>query len=158
LATMSDYNGVGTYWGLNELLQYVKKFGNHNFDLMVSHEAQESTWKSNAANISTFLTNDIIDVGAGDQSTADLIGSGHNTWGMESYLARFNYNYNDRYLLSASVRSDGSANFGSDNKWGTFPAVSGAWRVSKESWYHADFMNELKFRVETGTTGNQGGG
>jgi len=158
LANMSDFNGVGTYWNLNELLQYTKTFGKHNVDLMVSHEAQESTWKANAANINTFLTNDIIDVSAGDQTTADLNGSSHNTWGMESYLGRLNYNYDDRYIISASVRTDGSANFGSENKWGTFPAVSGAWRISKEKWYRVEFMNDLKLRIETGTTGNQGSG
>ncbi|MDR3653619.1 MAG: TonB-dependent receptor [Paludibacter sp.] len=157
IATMSDYNGVSTYYNLNELLQYVKKFGNHNFDLMVSHEAQGSTYKGNGANITTFITNDVIDVNAGDQTTATVSG-GHNSWGMESYLGRLNYNYNERYILSASVRSDGSSNFGANNRWGTFPAISGAWRVSKEHWYNVSFMNELKLRLETGTTGNQGGG
>ena len=157
LSTMSDYNGVGTYWNLNELLQYVKKFGNHNFDLMISHEAQESTYKGNGANITTFITNDIIDVNAGDQTTATVSG-GHTTWGMESYLGRLNYNFADRYLISTSVRSDGSANFGPNNKWGTFPAISGAWRISKEAWYNVSFMNEVKLRIETGTTGNQNAG
>jgi TonB-linked SusC/RagA family outer membrane protein len=156
-ATMSDYNGVGTYYGLNELLQYVKQFGKHNIDLMVSHEVQESTYKGNGANETTFLTNDVIDLNAGDPSTASVSG-GHNSWAMESYLGRFNYNYNEKYLISASVRSDGSSNFGANNRWGTFPAISGAWRVSKEPWYQASFMNELKLRLETGTTGNQGGG
>jgi TonB-linked SusC/RagA family outer membrane protein len=157
-ATMSDYNGVGTYYGFNQLLQYVKQLGKHNIDLMVSHESQESSYKGNAANINTFLTNDVIDVSAGDQSTADLNGSGHSSWAMESYLGRFNYNYAERYIISASVRKDGSSNFGSNNKWGTFPAVSGAWRISKEPWYHFDLINEMKLRLETGTTGNQGNG
>jgi TonB-linked SusC/RagA family outer membrane protein len=156
-ATMSDYNGVGTYYSLNELLQYIKQFGKHNFDLMISHEVQESTYKGNGANETTFLTNDVIDLNAGDPTTATVTG-GHNSWAMESYLGRFNYNYNEKYLISASVRSDGSSNFGSNNRWGTFPAISGAWRVSKEPWYHASFMNELKLRLETGTTGNQGSG
>jgi len=156
LASMSDYNGVGSGYNLNELFQYVKQIGKHNFDLMVSHEAQESKYKGNGANITTFITNNVIDVNAGDQSTATISG-GHNSWAMESYLGRFNYNNGDKYLISASVRSDGSANFGPDHRWGTFPAISGAWRVSKESWYHLPVMNELKLRLETGTTGNQGG-
>ena len=155
-ATMSDYNGVGTYYSLNELLQYVKQFGKHNIDLMVSHEVQESTYKGNGANETTFLTNDIIDLNAGDPTTATVSG-GHNSWAMESYLGRLNYNYSEKYLISASVRSDGSSNFGPNNRWGTFPAISGAWRASKESWFNIPVINELKIRVETGTTGNQGG-
>ena len=155
-ATMSDYNGVGTYYGLNELLQYVKQIGKHNIDLMLSHEVQESTYKGNGANETTFLTNDIIDLNAGDPSTASVSG-GHSSWAMESYLGRLNYNYSEKYILSASVRSDGSSNFGANNRWGTFPAISGAWRISKEPWYQVPFMNELKLRLETGTTGNQAG-
>jgi len=157
-ATMSDFNGVNTGYNLNELLHYVKSFGKHSIDLMASHEVSEWTYKNNAANINTFITNDIIDVAAGDQNTADLTGSGRGSGAMESYLGRLNYNFADRYLISASVRRDGSSNFGSDRRWGTFPAISGAWRVSKEKWYNVSFMNELKVRVETGTTGNQGNG
>ena len=157
-ATMSDFNGVNTAYNLNELLHYVKGFGKHSFDIMASHEASEWRYKNNAANINTFITNDIIDVAAGDQTTADLNGSGHGSGAMESYLGRVNYNYGEKYLISASVRSDGSYAFGADKRWGTFPAISGAWRISKENWYNISFMNELKLRVETGTTGNQGGG
>jgi TonB-linked SusC/RagA family outer membrane protein len=157
LASMSDFNGVNTSYTLNELLHYVKQFGKHNFDLMASHEASEWTYKNNGANITTFITNDILDVQAGDQTTATVSG-GHGSGAMESYLGRLNYNYNEKYLISASVRSDGSYAFGQDKRWGTFPAISGAWRLSKESWYNVSFMNELKLRLETGMTGNQGGG
>lgn len=124
---------------------------------MVSHEAQASTWKNVGAGRTGFLTNDIFDLNAGDPMSASNSG-GEGIWGMESYLGRLNYNYADKYIISASVRSDGSSNFGQNNRWGTFPAISGAWRVSQEPWYHLGFMNELKLRLETGTTGNQGSG
>jgi TonB-linked SusC/RagA family outer membrane protein len=157
LASLTNGSNVNTYWDLNELLDYTRQFGKHNFDLMVSHEAQASTWKNVSAGRTGFLTNDIFDLNAGDPNTASD-GGGQGTWGMESYLGRLNYNYADRYIVSASVRSDGSSNFGANNRWGTFPAISAAWRISKEPWYHLAFMNELKLRLETGTTGNQGGG
>src|SRR3546814_6301290 len=76
---------------------------------------------------------------------------------MESYLGRINYNYADRYIVSGTIRSDGSVNFGQDNKWGIFPSVSAAWRISQESFFDVPVISELKLRFETGTTGNQGG-
>jgi TonB-linked SusC/RagA family outer membrane protein len=77
---------------------------------------------------------------------------------MESYFTRVNYNYDNRYLLAASWRRDGSVNFGSDNRWGTFPSLSMAWRVSKEKFFDIAAISELKLRFETGLTGNQGNG
>ncbi|MEO6917393.1 MAG: SusC/RagA family TonB-linked outer membrane protein, partial [Chitinophagaceae bacterium] len=79
-------------------------------------------------------------------------------WGMESYLGRLNYDYDDRYLLSGTIRKDGSSNFGPQNRWGTFPSLSAAWRVSREEFFNVPFISELKLRVETGLTGNQGNG
>src|ERR1035437_7839822 len=98
LASMSDFNGVNTSYTLNELLHYVKQFGKHNIDLMASHEASEWTYKNNGANITTFITNDIIDVQAGDPTTATISG-GHGSGAMESYLGRLNYNYGEKYLI-----------------------------------------------------------
>ena len=154
-ASLSDGSGVNASWNLNELLDYTRQIGKHNIDLMVSHEAQQSKWKNAYSGRTGFLTNDVLDLNAGDPLTASNSG-GQGDWTMESYLGRLNYNYDDRYIISGSIRKDGSANFGPDNKWGTFPAVSAAWRISKESFYHVSFMNELKLRLETGTTGNQG--
>ena len=85
-------------------------------------------------------------------------GGGTYPWSMESYLGRVNYNYDNRYLLKATFRRDGSPNFGPDNRWGYFPSVSAAWRVSKEKFFNVDFISELKLRYETGFTGNQGTG
>lgn len=66
-------------------------------------------------------------------------------------MARLNYSYEDKYLLTATVRRDGSSRFGKNNRWGTFPSVSLAWRVSQEDWFPKDnfLMNDLKLRVGT---------
>ena len=124
---------------------------------MASHEAQESKWKNETSGRTGFLTNDILDLNAGDPLTASN-GGGSGAWGMESYLGRLSYNYDNRYLLVGTIRRDGSANFGPENKWGVFPSVSAAWRVSQEKFFNVPFISELKLRFETGTTGNQGGG
>jgi TonB-linked SusC/RagA family outer membrane protein len=78
---------------------------------------------------------------------------------MESYLGRINYNYDNRYIVTGTIRRDGSSNFGPEKRWGTFPSVSAAWRVSQEDFFQdVPAISELKIRFETGLTGNQGGG
>jgi len=145
------------YWNWNELLEYNKQFGKHNVNLMVSHEAQESEYQALSAGRTGFLTNDVFDVNAGDPLTATN-GGGTYPWSMESYLGRLNYNYDNRYLLTATFRTDGSPNFGSENRWGNFPSLSAAWRISQEKFFNVSWISELKLRFETGLTGNQGSG
>lgn len=76
-------------------------------------------------------------------------------WAMLSYLARANYSFNDRYLLTASVRRDGSSRFGKDNKYGIFPSVAVGWNISEEVfWNSLDVVNRVKFRASWGVIGN----
>lgn len=145
------------YWNWNQVLEYARQFGDHNMSIMAGHEAQESEYKALGAGRTGFLTNDIFDVNAGDPLTATNSG-GTYPWSMESYFARANYNYDNRYLLAATFRRDGSPYFGSDNRWGNFPSLSLAWRLSNEKFYDISFLNEVKLRFETGLTGNQGTG
>jgi len=145
------------YWNWNQLLEYSRQIEKHYFSVMATHEAQESEWKALSAGRTGFLTNDIFDVNAGNPTSATN-GGGTYPWSMESYLGRVNYNYDNRYLLTATFRRDGSPYFGPDNRWGNFPSVSAAWRISQESFFNVDFISDLKLRVETGLTGNQGTG
>ena len=79
-------------------------------------------------------------------------------WALNSYLARVNYTVNNKYLLTASIRADGSSKFADGNQWGTFPSVSGAWRISNESFFPKDgIISDLKLRASWGMTGNQEG-
>jgi len=78
-----------------------------------------------------------------------------SVWGLASYFARLNYAYQDKYLLSASFRTDGSSRFGPQNRWGSFPSASVAWRISQEEFMkNADFISELKLRASYGVVGN----
>ena len=156
-ATLSNNIGMNTYWNFNQLLEYNKQIGKHNIGLMASHESQESKWQNISARRSGYLTNNVFDLNAGS-TAGSTNGGGSGPWAMESYLGRVNYNYDNRYLLTGTVRKDGSANFGPENKWGTFPSVSAAWRASQESFFKVPAISELKFRFETGLTGSQGGG
>jgi TonB-linked SusC/RagA family outer membrane protein len=145
------------YWNWNQLLEYTRQINKHNFTVMVTHEAQESEWKALSAGRTGFLTNDIFDVNAGNPTSATNSG-GTYPWSMESYLGRINYNYDNRYLVNATFRRDGSPYFGEENRWGNFPSASVAWRVSQEKFFNVSFINELKLRYEFGLTGNQGTG
>jgi len=75
-----------------------------------------------------------------------------------SYFGRFNYSLMDRYLLTGTVRRDGSSNFGAGNRWGTFPSVAAGWRISEEAFLQdQDVVSNLKLRLGWGQTGNSGG-
>ncbi|MES2649341.1 MAG: TonB-dependent receptor [Bacteroidota bacterium] len=145
------------YWNWNQLAEYNKQIGDHNFGIMVSHEAQESEYKIVNASRTGFLTNDVFDLEAGDPLSATN-GGGTYPWSMESYLGRLNYNYDNRYILTGTLRRDGSPYFGQDKRWGTFPSLSAAWRLSQEKFFTSDFVSDVKVRLETGLTGNQGSG
>ncbi|GAB3027547.1 TonB-dependent receptor [Niabella terrae] len=145
------------YWNWNQLAEYNRQIGRHNLGLMVSHEAQESRYKVISATRTGFLTNDVFDLEAGDPLSATN-GGGTYPWAQESYLGRLNYNFDNRYILVGTFRRDGSPYFGQDKRWGSFPSVSAAWRISQEKFFQLPFISELKLRLETGLTGNQGTG
>ncbi len=93
------------------------------------------------------LNNAIINPSNSSQSKSE--------WGLVSYFARVNYGYREKYLVEASFRRDGSSRFGPENKWGNFPSVSAAWRVSEEGFMRAiPTISELKLRASYGVTGN----
>jgi TonB-linked SusC/RagA family outer membrane protein len=157
LASLQSGTYSSWYWNWNQMLEYTKQINKHSFTVMATHEAQEWQWKALNAGRTGFLTNDIFDVNAGSPASATNEG-GTYPGAMESYLGRINYNYDNRYLLTGTFRTDGSPNFGPDNRWGNFPSVSVAWRASQEKFFQVPFISELKLRYETGLTGNQGNG
>lgn len=157
LAILNNRHNLNTSWNWSQMLQYNRQFGKHSVNLMATHESQESTWKNLFAERRGFETNDVIDIEAGSEDLDDT-GGGQGDWAMESYLGRINYNFNERYIVQAAIRADGSVNFGPENKWGYFPSIAATWRVSEEGFFNVPFINDLRFRFETGLTGNQGGG
>lgn len=82
-------------------------------------------------------------------------GSDRSQSELQSFFARVNYNINDKYLLTATVRRDGSSKFGEENKYGTFPSLAAGWRISQESFMPQGIFDDLKLRVNWGITGNQ---
>ena len=144
------------YWNWSQIFTYSKAFGQHRLDLMASHEAQASSYEFLSGTRQNFPSNDVPSLGLGSAQGATNNG-GMNDWAMESYFGRAVYSFNDKYVVQGAFRADGSANFGPDNRWGYFPSVSAAWRISQESFMKdVTWIDELKLRLETGLTGNQG--
>ncbi|MDO1447077.1 TonB-dependent receptor [Rhodocytophaga aerolata] len=157
-ASLERRNETNTYWNWNQLLQYTNRFGKHDINLMASHESQESLWENIYGSRTGFVSNDLIELTLGNP-LGQQNGSARGQWAMESYLGRAVYSFADKYIVQGAFRADGSANFGPENRWGFFPSVSVAWRVTQEPFMEAmPFINELKLRAETGLTGNQGDG
>jgi TonB-linked SusC/RagA family outer membrane protein len=156
-AQVNSYNNY--WWNFHTRLQYDTRFGKmHSLSVMAGHESQAFGNGSLNGSRQNYVTNDIQDLSGGDQSTS-IANSSRNSGAQESYFGRVNYVFNDKYILSGSIRRDGSSNFGPDKRWGTFPAVSAAWRISNEDFMRGvTLINDLKLRVEMGSTGNSGGG
>ncbi|CAG5068056.1 TonB-dependent receptor P26 [Dyadobacter sp. CECT 9623] len=110
---------------------------------------------SNMAAVNGSFNNDIVRTLNNAIINPSATNSTRSQWGLISYFSRVNYGFKDKYLLSASIRTDGSSRFGPDNKWGYFPSASVAWRVSQEEFMKSvSAVSELKLRASYGATGN----
>ena len=128
----------------------------HKVGVMAGMSAQWSNYDYLNAQKNVFTFDNVHEMDNGEKMYA--IGGNETDWALLSYMARLNYSYEDRYLLTATVRRDGSSRFGKENRWGTFPSVSAAWRISQEKFYpQNDWVNDLKLRVGYGITGSQAG-
>ncbi|GAB3251985.1 TonB-dependent receptor [Larkinella harenae] len=153
-----DSRSDSYYWSLTNYLNYNKYVGKHGIQATLGHQAQNSYYQS-ISGTKVDLQANIFDLntGSSDQTTWGLSG-GKGHWAMESWFARANYTYDDRYSLSASFRADGSSNFGPNNRWGYFPGVSAGWTVSNEKFMKgsvANVLSYMKVRAGYGTVGNQ---
>jgi len=146
------------YSWLNEnTLTYKNIFGKHSVEGLLGFTQQQYTNEHFNAGSQNFVTDALTFNNLGSGSVALLPGSNTYSWSLLSYLGRINYNYDQRYFITTSFRADGSSRFGSDNKWGYFPSVALAWRISNEAFFSPleNTISNLKLRVSYGTTGNQ---
>ncbi|WP_020596127.1 SusC/RagA family TonB-linked outer membrane protein [Spirosoma panaciterrae] len=148
-------NAVATYnWLTEYTLNYTKSFGKHNLVGLAGFTAQQETGESNTLTSNKYPNNLVPTLSA----VSGIITNGSSEqyqWSLISYLARVNYNYNSKYYVTASIRTDGSSRFGSDNKYGVFPSAALAWRLSDEPFLRdMRSVSELKLRASYGKTGN----
>lgn len=159
--TGAGSNGLGQQsytqdvaWLTEHTLNFRKTFGDiHDFSALGGIAYQQSTQNSIFAAATGFPGNDIKQLSAGSVKTS--ASSSQTGWGLASYFSRLNYSLKNKYLLSASLRADGSSRFGENKRYGIFPAASVGWRISEEPFMQSlDFISELKLRASYGVTGN----
>lgn len=144
-----------TTWLADNTLTYARRFaGAHDVKLMVGTSAQANNFAFMDGSVQEFQSDRTQELANGIMSPT--IGGDESKWGLLSYLGRANYSYKDTYLLTAALRRDGSSRFGAGRKWGLFPSVAGAWRISNEKFFaRVHHIDDLKLRVGYGETGNQ---
>lgn len=141
-------------WQWRNYATFNETFGNHTVTLMAGYEAQKYSFDNFTA-YKVGLPNDIPIMNQGEVS--NIVNTGSKGWNsLLSYFSRLIYNFRDRYLLTATIRRDGSSRFGPENQWGWFPSASLAWRISEESFLNqSSFISNLKLRLGWGMVGNQ---
>lgn len=147
------YDNILTYnntWG-----------GKHNFEAMAGTSATTSRWENLSGSRNYFSpdqNNAIFGLNGGNKGGLRGQSQGYAKWAIMSYLARISYNFDSRYYITANIRADGSSKLAPGHKWGFFPSVSAAWRLSGESWLKdVSWLSDLKIRAGWGQSGNQAG-
>ena len=143
-------------------LAYKKRFGIHAIEVLGLYEWQRGTYEGFSATgrnfISDYTTYNALNLGDINKAEQGDISSYKNENTLISFLGRVNYTLQDKYLVTLSVRRDGSSKLGANNKWGTFPSAAIGWRISQENFLKdSKIINDLKIRASYGETGNQGG-
>jgi TonB-dependent starch-binding outer membrane protein SusC len=162
---VTSINGINenydlfTEWTWSNTLNYVRTFDKHNLNVLVGQEATKNTNRFEAGSCANLLNSDVserfIQDALCDPTTKNVTSTG-SIAALLSFFGKADYNYGERYFLSATVRRDGSSRLGPTHRWGTFPAIGIGWRVSNESFFPSTgFINSAMLRAGFGITGNQ---
>ncbi|WP_331966704.1 TonB-dependent receptor [Chitinophaga sp.] len=148
------FSEQGVSWLVNQVLSYNVSFKEvHNLEVLAGTESNKLQYQSSEETGNTFANDIVQTLNAAGQPASVTSQMTENA--TVSYFARIDYNYKTKYLLKLSVRRDGSSVFGPDTRFGTFPAVSGGWRVTEEPFMkNLPLLSELKLRVSYGLSGN----
>lgn len=146
--------GGYTNWLNENTLTYKYASDNgHSFTGLVGYTVQQQKTEVLGVGGANYPDNDIRPINGAATITNN--GTDKNEWALISYLARVNYSYKDKYIATATIRSDGSSRFGPENRWGTFPSFAVAWRMSEENFMeNANSISDLKLRASYGFSGN----
>ena len=162
---VTQSQSYSTRWSLENTLNWVASFGNHNLDVLVGQSIEKwgygnSLSITNSLSIfpgsfdHAYINN--TNGGTVDSRFTKISGSPNSQGALSSFFGRVNYNYNETYLLSAVLRADGSSNFARGHRWGIFPSVSAGWVVSNEPFmdFSSDWLSFFKLRASWGQNGN----
>lgn len=153
-AVGTDNSSLLLNWLTETTLNYTKTLNKHNIAGLVGFTTQKESFESNYLTSDRFPNNLVPTLSA----VSGIITAGSSDkyeWSLISYLGRVNYNYDNKYYVTASLRTDGSSRFGGENKYGLFPSAALAWRISDENFLKdVEVISDLKLRASYGETGN----
>lgn len=136
-------------------LTWAKTFNkDHSINAVVGYSQQMAKSETFGASV-VMITNEALGMNAMDEGSPNRVTASRSTWSLQSFLGRLNYNYKSKYLITASLRSDGSSKLAPGNRWGYFPSAAIAYRLSSENFMKAiNTISDAKIRLSYGATGN----
>ncbi|ADB36505.1 SusC/RagA family TonB-linked outer membrane protein [Spirosoma linguale] len=150
-------SAFGFNYTLENVVTYNKKVGDHNFGFTALQSIQRDNFEQNNISVQGVPAESQQFYNVGNASAVLGVGSGLRQWTINSYMGRINYDYKDKYLVTATLRRDGSSRFGENTKYGNFPGIALGWNVSNEDFMKgSSWVDLLKIRASRGSVGNQG--
>lgn len=148
-------NGSTNYWISENIINFKKEIKKHRFGIMGGFTMEENIWEQNMISASGIPTDAFSYTGIGSAETVGMPMVYKTRNALMSFLGRVNYNFADKYLLTITNRFDGNSGFALGSKWGNFPSISGAWRISQEKFLkNINYLDDFKIRAGWGITGN----
>lgn len=152
---MTDYS-QGFNYTIENILTYTKKFREiHNLNITALHSIQRDNYETARISVNGIPASTQEFYSLGQAQTINSVATNLTQWTLQSFMARFNYDYNEKYLLTLTGRYDGSSRFGRNNKYGFFPSVAAGWNISNENFLKGvSWLDQLKLRASWGSIGN----
>ena len=155
--TASANSQFGFNYTLENILTYNKTFGDHILGITALQSIQRDNFEYNNSSVQGIPAESQQFYNEGNASLVLGVGSNLIQWTINSFMGRVNYDYKDKYLVTATLRRDGSSRFGENTKYGNFPGIALAWNISNENFLKSvSWLDQLKLRVSRGSVGNQG--
>ncbi|MGM0459852.1 MAG: SusC/RagA family TonB-linked outer membrane protein [Bacteroidota bacterium] len=155
---LTNFNNQNTNSLVENTLNYLLDINAHSFDLLAGHSFQRFRLEQRRTDMEGFTENGIEPRYQDQISTSNRptnFNSSAEENKLQSFFGRANYSYDSKYLLTATIRADGSSKFGENNKYGYFPSFALGWNIDRESFFNISIVDNLKLRASWGQTGNQ---
>lgn len=155
-SSLYEQRGLGLGWVNSNYFNYDTKINKHTFTAMLGMETQYQEWKSFNVTGTNLPESELQHYFSAVKDLEYIVGSGQSEQTLMSYFGRANYNYDSKYLFTATLRYDGSSKFTKDYRWGTFPSFAFGWNVMNEDFMeNFDALSNLKVRAGWGQVGNE---
>lgn len=149
-------NATNYNYTVENILTFDKSLGRHNFNLTGVQSIQKDRFESSGITVEGVPAQTQLNTNLGNAATISGVRSNLVEWAIASFMGRLNYNFDEKYLLTATMRADGSSRFGANTKWGYFPGLAVAWNISREPFLKdIKAIDNMKIRLSYGSIGNQ---